>query len=216
MNKAVVFGVTGYAGGYIALELLDRGFEVSGIARSKPDSRDPRIRFETGSIHDLGAVRRAVQDVDVVVLATRAGMIAGEGVTFAHALERILPLISESGARLGVVGGAGSLRLAGTHTRHMDRPEFNQTQLPEARLHAEALEVLKKYDENLDWFYVSPPALFGSYAPGERKGTYRLGGDELLFDEEGNSYISGQDFAIAFADEIGHPAHRRTRFTVAY
>ncbi|MFE5838799.1 NAD(P)-dependent oxidoreductase [Arthrobacter sp. NPDC056493] len=216
MHKAGIFGITGYAGGYIAKELLDRGFEVSGIARSKPDSLDPRIRFETGSIHDFDAVKRAVQDVDVVVLATRAGMIAAEGRTFAQALERILPLVAESGARLGIVGGAGSLRLPGTGVKHMDRPEFNQSQLPEARLHAEALELLQNYGGNLDWFYISPPALFGSYAPGERKGTYRLGGDELLFDAEGNSYISGQDYAIAFADEIGYPAHRRSRFTVAY
>ncbi|MBT8162256.1 MULTISPECIES: NAD(P)-dependent oxidoreductase [Arthrobacter] len=216
MKKAVIFGVTGYAGGFIAQELLDRGFEVAGVARSKPETLDPRIAFEAGSIHDLDIVERAVAGADVVVLATRAGMIASDGGTFAQALERILPAIIAQGARLGVVGGAGSLRLAGTDIKHMDRPEFNQAQLPEARLHAEALEVLKKHDDTLDWFYVSPPALFGSYAPGERKGTYRLGKDELLFDEEGNSHISGQDYAIAFVEEIEHPAHGRMRFTVAY
>jgi putative NADH-flavin reductase len=216
MNRVVIFGVTGYAGSYIAQELLSRGFEVSGVARSDSDSLDPRIAFESGSIHDLDVVERAIKGADVVVLATRAGKIAGDGGTFAQALERVLPLVVAEGSRLGVVGGAGSLRLPGTGIKHMDRPEFNQSQLPEARLHAEALEVLKGHDERLDWFYLSPPALFGSYALGERRGMYRLGKDELLFDGEGNSYISGQDYAIAFADEIAHPAHSRTRFTVAY
>lgn len=216
MSKAVIFGVTGYAGGHIANELLDRGFEVSGVARSQPPSLDPRIAFQSGSIHDLDVVKQAVEGTDVVVLATRAGAIAESGGTFAQALEAILPLIASSGARLGVVGGAGSLRLAGTDIKHMDRPEFNQSQLPEARLHAEALEVLKKYDESLDWFYISPPELFGSYALGERTGGYRLGKDELLFDQQGNSTISGEDYAIAFADEIESPAHRRVRFTVGY
>lgn len=32
----------------------------------------------------------------------------------------------------------------------------------------------------------------------------------------GESFISGEDFAIAFLDEIENPAHRRARFTVGY
>ncbi|MCW2931916.1 MAG: 3-beta hydroxysteroid dehydrogenase [Actinomycetia bacterium] len=39
----------------------------------------------------------------------------------------------------------------------------------------------------LDWTYISPAALF---APGERTGTYRAGGDDLLTDADGNSRIS--------------------------
>ncbi len=38
----------------------------------------------------------------------------------------------------------------------------------------------------------------------------------LLTDAEGNSDISGEDFAIAFVDEITSPAHHRARFGVAY
>jgi putative NADH-flavin reductase len=38
----------------------------------------------------------------------------------------------------------------------------------------------------------------------------------LLTDAEGNSYISGEDLAVALVDEIETPAHRRARFTVAY
>lgn len=216
MSKAIIFGVTGYAGGYIAQELLDRRFAVSGVARSEPDSLDPRMTFQSGSIHDLDVVKQAIEGADAIVLATRAGQIAADGVTFAQALEAILPLAASSGARLGVVGGAGSLRLPGTNIKHMDRPEFTQSQLPEARLHAEALEVLKTYDESLDWFYISPPWLFGSYAAAERTGSYRLCKDELLYDEQGKSTISGQDYAIAFADEIERPAHHRVRFTVGY
>ena len=38
----------------------------------------------------------------------------------------------------------------------------------------------------------------------------------LLTDENGDSNLSGQDLAVALVDEIETPAHRRTRFTVAY
>ena len=35
-------------------------------------------------------------------------------------------------------------------------------------------------------------------------------------DINGNSEISGADYATAFVDEIEKPAHHRTRFTVGY
>jgi putative NADH-flavin reductase len=63
---------------------------------------------------------------------------------------------------------------------------------------------------------VHPPKVFGSWEPGERTGSYRDGGDVVVEDSEGNSYISGPDFAIAVVDEIENGAHRRERFTVGY
>jgi putative NADH-flavin reductase len=53
------------------------------------------------------------------------------------------------------------------------------------------------------------------FAPGERTGKFRIGGDQLLANEAGSS-ISMEDFAIAMADEIEKPAHSRARFTVGY
>ena len=70
--------------------------------------------------------------------------------------------------------------------------------------------------EGLDWFYVSPAALFGSFAPGETTGDYRLGGDELVTTEDGTSEISGTDFALAHVDEIEQRKHPRQRFTVGH
>jgi uncharacterized protein len=43
-----------------------------------------------------------------------------------------------------------------------------------------------------------------------------VGGDVLVTDADGNSNISGADYAKAFVDEIEQPAHRRQRFSVAY
>jgi len=44
----------------------------------------------------------------------------------------------------------------------------------------------------------------------------RLGGDQMLVDAKGKSWISMEDFAIAFVDELEHPKHSRQRFTVGY
>jgi putative NADH-flavin reductase len=81
---------------------------------------------------------------------------------------------------------------------------------------AAALDDLRAAPESLDWFYLCPPAAFGGFAPGEARGTYRVGDDVLLTDAEGNSFIGGADFGAAIVDEIERPAHRRARFTVAY
>jgi len=52
--------------------------------------------------------------------------------------------------------------------------------------------------------------------PGQRTDKFRLGGDQLLIDANGESKISVQDYAAAMIDELERPAHVRRRFTVGY
>jgi putative NADH-flavin reductase len=51
---------------------------------------------------------------------------------------------------------------------------------------------------------------------GERKGTYRKGLENPVFNENGRSTISVEDLAVAVLDEIERPQHSRQRFTIAY
>jgi putative NADH-flavin reductase len=74
------------------------------------------------------------------------------------------------------------------------------------------LDALRR-ETALDWTFLSPSALF---APGERTGKFRIGSDELLADDEGKSWISMEDYAIALVDELESPRHPRRRFTVGY
>ncbi|MYT25222.1 epimerase, partial [Streptomyces sp. SID7760] len=53
-------------------------------------------------------------------------------------------------------------------------------------------------------------------APGRRTGSFRVGGDTLLTDADGNSAVSAEDYAVAFVDEIEQGAHPRARICVAY
>jgi putative NADH-flavin reductase len=68
-------------------------------------------------------------------------------------------------------------------------------------------------EKNLDWVYVSPSAFI---EPGQRTGKFRIGSEQLLVDEKGESRISNQDFAVAVIDELENPQHRQQRFTVGY
>jgi putative NADH-flavin reductase len=49
---------------------------------------------------------------------------------------------------------------------------------------------------------------------GERTGKFCLGTDQLLVNENGESNISMEDYAIALVDELETPRHSRQRFTV--
>jgi putative NADH-flavin reductase len=52
--------------------------------------------------------------------------------------------------------------------------------------------------------------------PGERTGTYRTTGDQLLVDAAGKSFITFEDYAVAVMDELERPQHVAKRFGVAY
>ena len=85
--------------------------------------------------------------------------------------------LSQAGVRrLVVVGGAGSLEVA-SGTRLVDTPDFHEEWKPEALGQAEALDLYRSAETDVDWTYVSPGALL---APGERTGRYRTAGDQLL------------------------------------
>jgi uncharacterized protein len=128
----------------------------------------------------------------------------------------LLDQCEAAGARLAYVGGAGSMLVAEGAGRLLDQPDFPDAYKHEALSHAGILDQLRAADTSVDWFYVSPAGFFGKQNPGERTGKYRTSLDVLLSDSEGKSYISGADLAVAFADELENPKHRKQRFQVAY
>ncbi|MBT0768808.1 NAD(P)H-binding protein [Kineosporia sp. J2-2] len=215
MAKVIVFGGTGYAGGRISAELASRGHQVTAVARHAKEVASG-VEVRTGSIHDAAFVTELVKGADQIVVALRAE----PGEEGEPKLIDALPLLTEvsiaNGARLSFVGGAGSLLVAEGGPALIDTPEFPDAYKGEAGSHREILEALRVSDEKLDWFYVSPAAEFGSWVPGERVGSFRVGGDVLQSDAEGKSFISGDDYAIAYVDEIEAGAHRRERISVAY
>jgi uncharacterized protein len=209
MSNVVVFGATGYSGRAIAAELARRGHTVTGISRSAaPGSGPEGVRLVRGSITEPAEL---VRDADAVVVAV-SGRDAGD-----PAPVEWLPKLLEvtRGKRIGFVGGAGSLRVAEGGPLLVDAPDFPAEFRAEALAHKDVLDALRAA-EGVDWFYVSPAAGYGSYAPGPTTGTFRVSGDVLLTDADGHSNLSAGDLAIGIADELDTPAHRNARFHLAY
>lgn len=213
MARIVVIGGTGYTGANIVAEAVARGHEVTSLSRTLPAAPLDGATYTTGSVLDDAALTDALDGADVVVatVSPRGDM---EG-RVRPAYARLAALAATRDVRLAVVGGAGSLQVAVDGPRLVDGPEFPDAYKAEALEFSAILDDLRAAPEGLDWFYLSPPAVYGAYAPGEKTGSYRTGGDVLLAAEDGTSTISGADFAAALVDEIDTPAHRRRRFTVA-
>jgi uncharacterized protein len=212
MATIVVFGGTGYTGGNVVREAASRGHQVISVSRSEPKEPVAGVRYEFGTVEEVAP--RVVPGADVVVAAiSPRGDMAGRLVEVYGELAR---LSAEAGARFLQVGGFSSLRPA------PDQPRFAEGEIPEQfrdeALEGEATRLLlaEHAPRGLDWVFVSPAGGYGSFAPGERTGAYRVGDEIALFDDQGDSNISGADFALAIVDEIDNPAHHREHIGIAY
>jgi len=202
--KVALIGITGHVGSRLATELLKRGHAVTGIARNvdKVEARAGLV-VKPGDARAAPALAPLLAGHDAVVSASRFQTSDATA---------LVDAVKKAGVkRLLVVGGSGSLEVAPGYALK-DAPQFPPAFKPEASAGSEFLTTLRREDV-LDWTFLSPSVEF---APGERTGAFRLGGDQLLVDENGKSWISMEDFAIAMVDELERPTHSRRRFTVGY
>jgi putative NADH-flavin reductase len=212
--KIVVLGATGNIGRRIVKEALDRGHAVTGVARNPAKASDPRARMVQGDVTDVDSVADAVRGADAVVnaISPRPGS-AGKAPSLVAVARTLLSALPKAGVkRLLIVGGAGTLQRP-DGVQLVDVPGFPEAYKPEALAQRDALTVYRAEGGNLDWTYLSPAAEIG---PGERTGKYRTGGDQLLVDAKGKSFISFEDYAVAALDELEKPRFVRKRFTIAY
>lgn len=212
MALIAVLGGTGYAGRHIVSEAVTRGHNVLAVSRSVAADRVEGATYVEGTLLDVPGLVAQLEGVDVVVSAiSPRGEMAGQVRPNLEALNAVLP----ESVRLGVIGGAGGSLVAPGGPRVIDAG-FPEEFKDEALEMIGVLDDLQAEDQGRDWFFVHPAGGFGAFNPGERTGTYRDGGDVIVTDADGESFISGADFAIAVLDEIESPKHSRERFTVGY
>jgi putative NADH-flavin reductase len=206
MARIAVLGGTGYTGGNIVREAASRGHHVTAYSRNAPESPVEGVHYLQASLLEEGAVAAAVAGQDVVVeaLAPR-GELAGQ---LDGLIADAARLAAEQGVRLVVVGGWSGLRPTEGAPRFVEAGDTPPQFAAEAEEMVRALEALEQHaPAGLDWLFVSPAQDYGSYAPGETLGRYRLGGSVAIVDAEGTSAVSGTDFALAIVDEIERHEH---------
>ncbi|WP_458042348.1 MULTISPECIES: NAD(P)-dependent oxidoreductase [Bacteria] len=213
MSRIVVIGGTGYAGSHIVAEAARRGHTALSVARTAASDRQEGVTYIEGSLLDVPGLVAEIQGAEVVILSVPA---RGEMAGLVRPAVAELVATLQPGTRIGVIGGAGGSLSAPGGPRVIDLPSFTEEYKPEAFEAIGILEDLQAGDPPVDWFFVHPAGGFGMWNPGERTGSYRDGGDVIVTDADGESFISGADLAVAVLDEIEAPKHTRERFTVGY
>jgi len=212
--KITIFGATGNVGKRVIDEALMRGHDVTAVVRntSRINELNPAVNFVIGDADKVSDVVRLSTGQDLVISATRPPQGAeNQLLTTAKSL---LAGLAQTKVRLLLVGGAASLTVPNNpSTLVVDDINLVPLAWRDIALACLAQHRLCQADDTIEWSYLSPPAMI---LPGERTGNFRQGSDELLVDENGNSSISLEDFAIALVDEAEQYKHSKRRFTVAY
>ncbi|WP_058826552.1 NAD(P)-dependent oxidoreductase [Haloferax sp. Q22] len=197
--NVLLLGASGRIGQRTATELLDRGHTVTGVSRSGTvdgiDDNEFVAVVGDATDPDHVAMLAAGHDAVVSTLGPSDDESAGR---LTEMVEAVIEGLRRADVdRLVWTGGAGGL-MVGPETMLVETDDFPEEWDAIARAAIDAYDRLSEAS-GLAWSYVAPAALI---EPGERTGEYRTAERELVTDEEGDSYISMEDFAVALVDEL--------------
>ena len=217
--KVALIGAAGNVGSKILKEALDRGHQVTAVVR-RPEAlpSHPNLTARKAEVSDTDDLAEALKGHEAVICSFSPGIQTPDDQIhdqYVAAFRSIHEAVKRAGVtRYLAVGGAASLKTA-DDVELLNSPEFP------AEFEAfrggiggtRAQYYLLKEQPELDWVFLAPSIWL---RPGERTGAFRLGKDHVLYDADGRSHISQEDFSMAMIDELERPAHHRERFTVGY
>lgn len=211
--KVAIIGATGFVGSALLQEATARGHEVTALVTnpSKVAATEKVVALQADVLaHDSLADK--LKSHEALISAFSGHAQADIFGYYVKGIQSIIAATKQAGVpRLLVVGGAGGLEVA-PGVQLIDTPEFPAQWKGTAEGARQALNQLRN-EQELDWTVLAPSA---HLEPGQRTGKFRIGKDQLLVDEAGESRISLEDYAVAMIDELEKPGHSRTRFTVGY
>ena len=216
MKKVVLIGASGFVGSAILNEALERGLEVIAVVRNGNNIKqsNPHLTVVEANVEDSGKLIDICKGADAVISAFNPGWTNPN--IYEETLRiypKILESVKASGVkRLLIVGGAGTLFVA-PGLRVVDSGAIPQEIMGGVKSLGEFYFNTLMNEKDIDWVFFSPA---GSLEPGERTGIYRLGKDDLIVNNKGESKISVQDYAKAMIDELENPQHHQERFTIGY
>jgi len=215
--KVALIGASGFVGNAILIELLQRGHQVTAIVRN-PEKVTIKENVIVVSANVLNEKELPVvlTGHDAVISAYNAGWTNPDLYNeFLQGSKAIQSAVKKAGIkRLIIVGGAGSLYNE-ANEQIVDTEGFPKDWKPGALAARDYLNIIRE-EKELDWTFLSPALEMHPGTSGTRKGAYRTGLENPVFDENMRSVISVEDVGAAIADELENPQNIRKRFTIAY
>lgn len=215
-KNVLLIGATGFVGSAILNELLTRGHKVTAVVRD-PAKLEAKAGVEAvkADVADVEEISRLARGKDAVISAYNPGWTNPDIATLiSENYPKILAAAKQSGVeRLLIVGGAGTLFCA-PGLRVVDSGAIPEAIMGGVRPLGDFYLNTLMRENDIDWTFFSPAGAFDEN--GERTGKFRLGKDDLIVDENGNSHISVQDYAVAMVDELENEEHHKERFTIGY
>ncbi|HTQ36423.1 MAG TPA: NAD(P)H-binding protein [Steroidobacteraceae bacterium] len=210
----VVYGGSGNIGSRIVAEAAARGHHVTVVDKNPKPALAPKgVKVVTGDVFDQQDILKNIAGADVLVSAVVVRPAPTPDFALRVVQGEVAALRAQTGAkktRLLVVGGASSLYTA-DGKRIIER--FGGRQDGEVKSSVDSLDWLRAEVRDVPWTFFSPAM---NIRPGTRTGKFRLGTEQVVTDEHGNSAISMEDYAVAMLDEIEKPQFINQRFTVGY
>lgn len=214
--KIAIIGATGFVGAALVTEFATRAHHVTAISRNPATAAPENVTNVKGDIFDAHQILEILKGHDVVVSAYNPGWNNPDIYEdYLRGARFIQEAVKKSGvARFIVVGGAGSLYVA-PGLQLIDTPKFPEEFKPGANAVRKYLNILKD-EKELDWAFFSPAIEMHKGITTGRTGSYRLGFDSPVFDQNHRNTLSVEDLAVVIADEAETPRFRRQRFTAGY
>ena len=221
-KKVALIGASGFVGSAILNELLNRGYQVEALVRQPEKITITNAAFTVTKVDvaDQQSLEAIIKGYDNVISAYNPGWATPNLYedTLAN-YPKILNAAKNAGVkRLLIVGGAGTLFVK-PGVRLVDTGTLPAEWVPGVKSMGEFYLNTLMAENDIDWVFFSPAGNLGDMGangPGKRTGVYRLGKDDMIFDANGNSFISVEDYAKAMVDELATPAHHKERFTIGY
>ena len=216
--KIALIGASGFVGSAVLAEALNRGHYVTAIVRNPNNIKieNSNLRIVKADVLKEEEAEEAIKGNDIVISTYNSGWANPDIYNeFIKGSLSIQAAVKKSAVkRLIVIGGAGSLYVE-PDIQAVDTPQFPSDFKEGAKAARDYLNVLRK-EKDLQWTFLSPALEMHPGTSGLRKGTYRSGLENPVFDENGRSVVSVEDIAVATVDEAENPKHIRERFTIAY
>ena len=215
-KNVLLIGATGFVGSAILNELVNRGHKVTAVVRNAQKLASiADVEAVEADVADVDAIAKLAEGKDAVISAYNPGWMNPDiARLITENYPKILRAAKKSGVkRLLIVGGAGTLFCA-PGLRVVDSGAIPEEIMGGVRPLGDFYLNTLMNEQDIDWVFFSPAGAFDEKS--ERTGKFRLGKDDLIVDENGQSHISVQDYAVAMVDELEKEEHHKERFTIGY